>query len=188
MKQIGHAVLVRHSASRGTAVRGLEIDVSSASRGELALSYVLEGNLDGLRIPLAEIARRSDRLWEHTCFEVFLMVNDGPEYVEFNFAPSCEWAMYQFSRLRERAAKQEGPPTPPSIEIIRGRDRFELRAQIDVAALLRPAAGARVRLGLSAIVEEVSGDYSFWALRHPAAKPDFHNSESFVLELEGSLV
>jgi hypothetical protein len=37
-------------------------------------------------------------------------------------------------------------------------------------------------LGLTAVVEEENGRLSYWALKHPPGKPDFHSPEGFVLE------
>jgi hypothetical protein len=56
-------------------------------------------------------------------------------------------------------------------------DRLEIR----VALRLR-AAGRR-RLGLAAIVEEASGDKSWWALAHPPGAPDFHHADCFQIDL-----
>jgi hypothetical protein len=38
-------------------------------------------------------------------------------------------------------------------------------------------------LNVTAVIEEMNGQKSYWALAHPAAKPDFHNANGFVLEL-----
>jgi hypothetical protein len=40
-----------------------------------------------------------------------------------------------------------------------------------------------LRLGLAAVIEDKTGIFSYWALRHPSAKPDFHHPDSLVLEL-----
>jgi hypothetical protein len=40
-----------------------------------------------------------------------------------------------------------------------------------------------LRLGLTAVVEDHSGRMSYWALRHPAEKPDFHDAGGFVARL-----
>jgi len=42
----------------------------------------------------------------------------------------------------------------------------------------------RLRVGLAVIIEEETGGYSYWALRHPPGKPDFHRQEAFALVLE----
>jgi len=41
-----------------------------------------------------------------------------------------------------------------------------------------------LRLALAAVVEDERGMLSYWALRHPAGKPDFHHPDAFALELE----
>ena len=40
-----------------------------------------------------------------------------------------------------------------------------------------------VRLGLSAVIEEADGRVSYWALAHPAPKPDFHHAGTLALQL-----
>jgi hypothetical protein len=42
------------------------------------------------------------------------------------------------------------------------------------------------RLALSAVIEDVDGGLSYWALVHPSSKPDFHNARSFTLVLPAS--
>jgi hypothetical protein len=44
-------------------------------------------------------------------------------------------------------------------------------------------AGGPLQIGLCAVIEEKSGALSYWALRHPRRKPDFHDRRGFVLEL-----
>jgi hypothetical protein len=39
------------------------------------------------------------------------------------------------------------------------------------------------RIGLSAVIEDVDGGLSYWALAHPSDKPDFHHPDSFALTL-----
>ena len=36
----------------------------------------------------------------------------------------------------------------------------------------------------AAVVEETDGRLSYWALTHPAERPDFHHRDGFVLPLE----
>jgi hypothetical protein len=40
-----------------------------------------------------------------------------------------------------------------------------------------------LRVGLSAVIEASDG-FSYWALRHRADKPDFHDADGFALLLE----
>ena len=53
--------------------------------------------------------------------------------------------------------------------------------------LNRPSSSdfsGKLKLGLSAVIEGADGGLSYWALRHPPGKPDFHHPEAFVLELD----
>ena len=40
-----------------------------------------------------------------------------------------------------------------------------------------------LKLAVSAVIEEVDGQLSYWALTHPGERPDFHNPDGFVLDL-----
>lgn len=66
----------------------------------LTVTYAIEGDLERVRIPAARAPRIADRLWQHTCCEIFVSRHGFPAYHEFNFAPSGEWAAYAFERYR----------------------------------------------------------------------------------------
>ena len=55
-----------------------------------------------------------------------------------------------------------------------------LEAVIGAPAL---PSGSQLQIGLSAVVEDTHGALSYWALAHPSARPDFHLSATFVLNL-----
>jgi hypothetical protein len=44
--------------------------------------------------------------------------------------------------------------------------------------------GARLSVALSAVIEDNRGMLSYWALKHPPGKPDFHHRDGFALEIE----
>lgn len=129
----------------------------------------------GIDIPRASDAGRTDGLWRSTCFEVFASLRDG-RYAEFNISPSGEWAAYGFSGYREGMTNLEGLIRVTSADRT-GAD-FELDAIISWKDL--PFIE---RLGLSAVIEDVDGGISYWALAHPPGKPDFHHPDSFALIL-----
>jgi hypothetical protein len=147
---------------------------------------VLQGDLASLRIPGERPGRRVDELWRHTCFEVFLMSGDGPGYREYNFSPSGEWAAYAFNSYRQANDRLTGVVTDESAPLIRvHRNAQHLALEAEVS--LEPSTLAHtIRLGLSAVVEAVDGGLSYWALRHPPGKPDFHHADAFALQLDGS--
>src|SRR5438094_1015975 len=121
------AVLTRHPGTSSQAVQGIEARVCWTEDGALALTYTLNGDLTRLQIPPPRPPRRADRLWQHTCFEAFVSVKGKPEYYEFNFASSGEWAVYSFGRYRD-GLSLEDEGLAPSITVCSAGDRLDLEA------------------------------------------------------------
>jgi hypothetical protein len=61
--------------------------------------------------------------------------------------------------------------------------RLELDALVRLDILSPNHPRADLRIGLSAVIEASDG-FSYWALRHRADKPDFHDADGFALLLE----
>ena len=145
----------------------------------IVLNYKLSADLNHLRIPVIKESVREDGLWNHTCFEAFVMENGGPAYREFNFSPSGAWQVYDFGGYRN------GGPMM-STHLVSGECRTDangLAMAVMIPAELLPS-GDRLRLGLSAVIEQTNGKLSYWALHHPSDKPDFHHPNAFVLSLD----
>ena len=175
----GPFTLTCHPQSPSQAIREIDVVVGEAKSGSLMLTFCLVGDISGLSIPESRSPRRVDHLWRHTCFEAFVMEGEGPEYREFNFSPSGEWAVYDFRGYRDGGVLEN--ELTPGIVVHKTMDRLELGAEI--CQLLLPH-GRPLRLGLSAIVEDAGCILSYWALRHPPGKPDFHHTDAFALQLE----
>jgi hypothetical protein len=173
-----------HPTTFAQSVRSVHARVSWESREVLELTFSLAGDLSRLRIPAPRPARRVDGLWRHTCFEVFLRHKEEPAYREFNFAPSGEWATYTFCRYRDGMALAE--TGDPRIAVRKSGDRLELDAFIKLGCLSLVQQRVQLQLALSAVVEDEQGVLSYWALKHPPGKPDFHHPDAFALELERS--
>jgi len=176
------ATLQCHPATRAQSVRGVEAQIGWENGGTLALTFFLEGDLTRLRIPALQPSRRADGLWQHTCFEAFIGHKGEPAYCEFNFAPSGEWAAYAFRRYRDGTSL--ALDVAPRIAVRRTGDRLELDALIGLDCLSPVQPRARLQLALSAVVEDEQGVLSYWALKHPPGRPDFHHPDAFALELE----
>jgi hypothetical protein len=176
-------VLARHPDGDGTAVEKFEATVSWDDGGSIALAYTIRGELSRLRFPRHLPPRKSDRLWEHTCCEAFVAIKDQPSYYEFNFAPSGEWAVYAFRAYREAVALPI-EPTAPRIAVRSAGDRFELAVTLALNRFLPIRPGARLSVALSAVIEDNRNMLSYWALKHPTGKPDFHHRDGFALEIE----
>ena len=82
------------------AAKSIEVDVVRPAPSSLVLHYVLTGAVDDLLLPPLGRPKRSDRLWQHTCFEIFIRPAPEEPYHEFNFAPSGQWAAYRFEARR----------------------------------------------------------------------------------------
>jgi hypothetical protein len=119
---------------------------------------------------------RADDLWRTTCFEAFLRVDGEEPYREWNFAPSSDWAAYDFSSYRAGMA-QADIARPPYIRMEDNLTWWALGATIAIPA------DSRWELGLSAVLEEKDGTKSYWALAHPDEKPDFHAPGCFAARL-----
>lgn len=126
-------------------------------------------------IPAGEPGRAED-LWQTTCFEAFLRIPGADAYREWNFAPSGEWAAYDFAEYRE--GRSDADVAAPYIRMEDNLIWWALGATIPVDA------DADWALGLSAILEEKNGTKSYWALAHPpGGKPDFHAADCFAASL-----
>ena len=167
-----------HPDSRCDAVSGIEVEIARA--GDLLLRYVVTGKPGDLVIPAIAAPRRADELWRDTCFEAFLREPSGEGYIEFNFSPSAEWAVYRLDAYRVGRRIAEGIAAP-RITLHPNTTGFELQASLEL-----PDDSAW-RLGLAAVIEEAGGRISYWALTHPPGKADFHHSDCFALELAATL-
>lgn len=171
-----------HPTTPAQSVRGVHAWVGWENGEVLAFTFALVADPTRLRIPTPRPPRRMDGLWQHTCFEAFIGHEGEPAYCEFNFAPSGEWAAYTFRRYRDGMSL--ALTGDPRIVVRKSGDRLELDALIKLGCLPLVQPRARLQLALSAVVEDEQGVLSYWALKHPPGKPDFHHPDAFTLELE----
>ena len=73
---------------------------------------------------------------------------------------------------------------PPALQLHLHEDALQLDVKVDLGWLERSAAGVGLRLGLAAVVEDRARVLSYWALKHPAEKPDFHHADGFAIDLD----
>jgi hypothetical protein len=175
--------LICHPETRSNAVHGVRARVARTADGILAVHYSLEGDLNRLRVPLPRSPRIAERLWEHTCFEIFVASKGSPGYHEFNLGPSGEWAAYAFARYRNGGILAD-EQLNPGVTVRNTAGRLELDARVRLGHLSPMHLSASLSLALSAIVEDDSGKLCYWALRHPPGKPDFHHPDAFALEFD----
>ena len=182
--------LLPHPDSLPGPVRGIQAQAARTREGFLKLAWRLDADLFRLLIPVAPTTARSparaDGLWRHTCFEAFVSAAQSSAYRELNFSPAEEWAAYGFTTYRTGmfSLDLQGPPvvhwlqtsTELTLEVVLAIDELQLGPGADP-----------LRLSVAAVIEDASGTLSYWALRHPAGKPDFHHPDAFALELTDSV-
>jgi hypothetical protein len=100
-----------------------------------------------------------------------------------NFAPSGAWAAFAFRGYRDGGPLSD-LALAPVIAVRCEGGRLLLDARVPLARLSPAYRAARLRVALTAVVEAADGERSFWALRHPAGRPDFHHRDGFALVLE----
>jgi len=182
MRSVQHARLICHPTTPCHAVRGIDVRAGRSADGQLTLTFGIDGDLGRVRLPPSRAPRFATELWQHTCLEAFIARDGAPAYHEYNLAPSGEWALYAFRKYRE-GGPIEDDVRAPRIEARRAPERFELDAAIRLDLLAPGYVGAPLRLGLSGVVEEVDGLLSYWALSHPAERPDFHHAAARTMRL-----
>jgi hypothetical protein len=170
--------LIRHHSTPCDAISRIDVEAERSADGSLSLRYTAHGSIAGLLVPVKAKAERTDLLWQHTCFEAFVKPLPGTAYTELNASPSRRWALYSFTSFREGMAE-----APEVIQI----SPIDVKIAPDALVLTTSVRGlertAGWRVALSAIIEEKKGQKSFWALKHPPEKPDFHHDDCFDLQL-----
>jgi hypothetical protein len=178
-------LLAHRGAPRGP-VRNFEAQAARCADGALRIAWRLDADLSQLRVPRPAAEARTDGLWRHTCFEAFIAAPPATGYVEWNFAPSGEWAAYSFSGYRTGMTAL-GLCAPPEFSWRRRSTALEFDASLHPAQWLAPTGTAPLRLALAAVIEDSSGALTYWALRHPqrdcGGEPDFHHPDAFILEV-----
>jgi hypothetical protein len=182
MISLSAASLTPHPWNVGQLVYRVEAELFFDESQRLKLVYRINGALNRLKVPVSSQPRHADGLWQHTCFEAFIKESGSSDYYEFNFSPSGEWAAYAFRSYRD-GGRFDDDSMDPAISVNIEDDRLVFNAAIGLARLPAIRSATRLLIGLSAVIEAIDGSLSYWALKHPLDKPDFHHSDSFALEL-----
>ncbi len=148
--------------------------------GILALRVVMTGT--GLLVPApdGDGPGRRDGLWRHTCAELFVGTAGRPGYLEWNLSPSGHWNLYRFDGYRE-GGRPEPAISDAAPRVTNAGNALVLEADLPLEPL--GLAADPLELGLSAVLQATDGTLSWWALGHPAARPDFHDRRGFLLRL-----
>lgn len=150
----------------------------------LSVRWELRGDVSTLSAPgRAGAPQRRDRLWEETCFELFLGAEGSAEYREFNLSPEGHWNAYRFDSYRQGMREE---PAFVSLPFDVEADSRTLRLSLDVDIRKIVAPDATVDAAVCAVVRTRAGEVSHWALAHPGPRPDFHRRDGFRLKIPAS--
>ncbi len=175
--------LLPHPDTPCSALGGIEVKVVRTRAGGLEVHYFALGTIRDIRWPEPQTSVRQDRLWETSCFELFIRNRVGRAYHEFNFSPSTNWACYRFSDYRT-GMQIVRAGSPPRLATRVTDTAFVLTAALHVADFRGLDETGAWQIGLSAVIEAENGTKSCWALKHPPGKPDFHHEDCFAFALE----
>ena len=171
--------LICHPQCDAGAVEAIAVAITRSESGEVELTYRVLGSIGALEISAFARPERIDGLWKTTCFELFVENVEDKIYVEYNFAPSGQWAAYRFSGYRANMATLE-----TSMPDIRTEQNDSVLTVSVVLHLPDAWQDRNLRAGLSAVIATKNGDKSYWAAAHPLGKPDFHHKDCFAVQLE----
>ena len=174
--------LTCHPVTPTDAVHRIDARVGRTREGTLKIEYDLHADLKRLRVPPPAAPRIVDGLWRHTCFELFVRRENAAAYHEFNFSPSGAWAAYAFERYRAGALLAE-ETLDPRVTSRFSATTLALSAAVPLERVSPLYASAKLSLAISAVIETSEGTLSYWALRHPAGKPDFHHADGYAIDL-----
>lgn len=161
---------------------GLKVEAKLERDGDqLLFSGVLGGEMSHLIIPKTKEGERRYDLWDHTCFELFILKKGSEDYIEFNFAPSGDWNCFYISSYREnegeymemKGVEIQSGVSPNQLQITA---RFSLE---ELPYLTSTDLNEELLVGFTAVVEDVDKSINYWALSHHGETPDFHDAKSF---------
>lgn len=171
-----------HPATPSRALRAVHVALDRRAQF-WHLDYFLIGDVTQIVLPARAQPGFADRLWQHSCGEAFIAPQAGASYREFNFSPSGQWAIYDFTGERQGGQPLSASISPPRVGWRQAADALVL--SVDFSADLLPSHGPWL-WGLCAVIEEASPTWrgrSHWALAHHSPQPDFHRRQSWIVEL-----
>lgn len=173
--------LICHPETASATRIELSAEIEPTATG-VRLRYRLCGELERVAVPVRARSRHVDGLWQRTCFEAFIAPEGRAHYVELNVSPSTEWAAYRFDAYRD-GMRPLPLPQAPAIALLDEPGELRVTADMDLSRI--GDAPWPWRVGLCAVIADRAGGLSYWALRHPGAKPDFHDATGFSWRIEG---
>ncbi len=167
---------------------GIELSIRANLAWEddcLELNFVIDGEIALIDLPESNSSKeRILGLWESTCFELFIKDANSSKYLEFNFSASGDWNCYAFEHYRSDL-NEYLPMKSSALKMLNKHSKNTYNYQVIIDTTQLPEAFKQVgqrMLGLSAVIK-IGDELSYWALKHPQNKPDFHSEAGFSIVL-----
>jgi hypothetical protein len=150
-------------------------------RNILKIRYSMMGPLETVAIPPPTNApSRKTELWEETCFEFFLGIQDTSNYWEFNLSPAGHWNIYRFDDYRQ-GMQEETAFTSLPFTVENTVEGLSLALACNLDKLV--SVDQRLELAISTVIKTKDQVFGYWALTHPGTQADFHRRDSFTIKL-----
>ncbi|WP_299485410.1 DOMON-like domain-containing protein [Acaryochloris sp. IP29b_bin.137] len=148
---------------------------------QLEIAYHLSGNLDQVILPASsDPPTRQYDLWEGTCFEFFLGLPQQPNYWEFNLSPTGSWNVFHLESYRHNLQEALAVNALP-FQVQLGISSFTLSLTFDLASI--EAVAYPLDVAICAVIQSPQTSLSYWALTHCGPQADFHQRDSFILQI-----
>ena len=143
------------------------------------ISYKVTGDLSSIDLGDGHPVRsRVIKLWEKTCFELFLKTSTGA-YMEFNFSPVFEWNAFYFEKKGDALAEYKGIQGVKT-DILLSDEVFHLIVEIAKSDFPEGFFKGSLEGQITSVIKEDHNHLSYWALNHTDSKPNFHDFRSFT--------
>lgn len=149
------------------------------NKDSLFISYKVQGELSQLDLGAGHPHHaRVIKLWEKSCFELFIKNLDG-SYMEFNFSPEFEWNAFYFEKKGD-ALKEYALMDAVKMDVLLSLDVFHLIVEIDKRKFPKNFFEQKLEVGITSVIKNKKAALSYWALSHADTRPNFHDFRSFV--------
>lgn len=153
------------------------------ANSELSINFIIEDKSKIILLTDEQQGVRKNELWKSTCFEAFLGPAGSEDYFELNLATGGSWNFYNFDSYRNPSeAREEKRVTKIGFKKI-NEDHGITRLEVIVPIQSLNLKG-RLELSLNSVIEFKNKEKAYFAIKHVSDKPDFHQRDSFICNLE----
>lgn len=153
----------------GSSQLKLSYNLVRIERG-VRIKFMVSGPVKSLVWPEGKTKKRTEGLWNSTCFEVFAAQIGFSKYLEVNLSPAQEWDFYQFDSYRSGMKRVGAEGVLENIVITISESQKTVQFEIHHPCLLTP----NLEISPTVVLQDNMGDKTYWAIQHKSDKPDFH--------------